>query len=100
MITLVPFDLAIIDSNAIQFEGSTDIFTVLIEINKFNLQFSSKVRDASAIFFSKFFTRPDIQKTDFLEKFIKWSTETINKLKNDPIQAFYISGKFSFIKNY
>ena len=67
VITLVPFNLDIIDSGVIQLpnedgEVVTEIVAVMLEIGKFYLKSLTKMREASALFLSKLFTRPDIQK--------------------------------------
>lgn len=40
---------------------ATDIVSLMIEIGKFYLGSLTKIREASALFLGKLFTRPDIQ---------------------------------------
>jgi len=72
IIVLVPFDLVTIDSRYLQMEVVqysktiqpktyiNDICNILIELGKFYLNTSTKMRDASAVFLSNFFSRTDI----------------------------------------
>lgn len=83
VIALVPFNLDIIDSGVVEMETeegekASEIVELMLEIGKFYLRSLTKMREASALFLSKLFTRPDIQKRGILEKFINFS---INKLK-------------------
>ena len=88
VIVLVPFNLDIIDSGIIQLPTenntiATEIVDVMLEIGKFYLRSLTKMREASAIFLSKLFTRPDIQKRAILPKYIDYiiyKLETIGQL--------------------
>lgn len=40
---------------------ATDIISLMLEIGKFYLASLTKIREASALFLGKLFTRPDIQ---------------------------------------
>lgn len=95
IIILVPFDLVTIDSQHMDMdvfnasavnnplrhsqkaEKCLDITTNLIEIGKYYLNSSTKLREASSKFLSNLFQRPDIQKTLTLSAYIDWSTQTI-----------------------
>lgn len=72
VIALVPFNLDIIDAGVINLkreeDGSsiTEIVDVMIEIGKYYLKSLTKMREASALFLGKLFTRPDIQKRKLL----------------------------------
>lgn len=77
VIALVPFNLDIIDSGIITFERedgtqATEIVDVMIEIGKFYLKSLSKMKEAAALFLSKLFTRPDIQKRGVLPIYIAY----------------------------
>ena len=71
VIALVPFNLDIIDAGVITLQreedGSsiTEIVDVMIEVGKYYLKSLTKMREASALFLGKLFTRPDIQKRKF-----------------------------------
>ena len=72
VIVLVPFDLVIIDSDTIKMknekgEDVNQIVDLLIEIGKHYLKSLTKMREASALFLGKLFTRPDIQKRALLK---------------------------------
>ena len=71
VIALVPFNLDIIDSGVVQMEKdeggiASDIVSLMLEIGKYYLRSLTKIREASALFLSKLFTRPDIQKLGIL----------------------------------
>ena len=72
VIALVPFNLDIIDTGVITLQrdedGSsiTEIVDVMIEVGKYYLKSLTKMREASALFLGKLFTRPDIQKRKML----------------------------------
>lgn len=72
VIALVPFNLDIIDAGVITLQrdedGSsiTEIVDVMIEVGKYYLKSLTKMREASALFLGKLFTRPDIQKRKLL----------------------------------
>ena len=71
VIALVPFNLDIIDSGVVQMEKdeggiASDIVSLMLEIGKYYLRSLTKIREASALFLSNLFTRPDIQKLGIL----------------------------------
>ena len=83
VIALVPFNLDIIDSGVVKMESedggvASEIVSLMLEIGKFYLRALTKIREAAALFLSKLFTRPDIQKRGVLETFINFS---LTKLK-------------------
>ena len=83
VIALVPFNLDIIDSGVIELPTAdgrvaTEIVDVMLEIGKFYLKSLTKMREASALFLSKLFTRPDIQKRGVLPQYVNG---VVNKLK-------------------
>jgi hypothetical protein len=45
---------------------ATDIVTIMLEVGKFYLRSLTKIREASAQFLGKLFTRPDIQSKGLL----------------------------------
>lgn len=57
---------------------ASEIVSLMLEIGKFYLRALTKIREAAALFLSKLFTRPDIQKRGVLETFINFS---LTKLK-------------------
>ena len=67
----------------------------IIEVMKFYLKSTTKNRDAAAVVLSKFFTRSDIQKTDLLKQYVLWGADTIQNLKTDPVQQFFVTGIYS-----
>ena len=78
VIALVPFNLDIIDSGVVEMptedgEKASEIVSLMLEIGKFYLRSLTKMREASALFLSKLFTRPDIQKRGILESYINFS---------------------------
>ena len=102
IIILVPFDLSTIDSKAFSFVDqkvfnklSDNLPSNLILISQFYLKSITKIREAAGVFLASFFSRPDIQKLNILEEFLKWSSTMINTLKEDPLNAFFITGIFN-----
>lgn len=102
IIVLVPFDLKTIDSALTSLEpaGENDksaktIHDNIIDVGKFYINSPMKTRDAAAIVLSKFFSRPDIQKTDLLKNYLNWAAETIKRLEDDPFSSFFVTGIFS-----
>lgn len=57
----------------------------MLEIGKYYLKSLTKIREASALFLSKLFTRPDIQKRGVLEKFIEYSLRKLKESQNNPL---------------
>ena len=68
--------------------------TLLIETSKVYLRSTTKLREASALFLSKLFTRPDIQKRDVLSEYIAYVLNQLNTLKDDQINSFFICGLY------
>ena len=118
IIILVPFDLATIDSRNMKMqrfdavaennpkkELSTEepanvcdnITDNLIEIGKFYLNTSTKLREASSQFLSNLFARSDILKTQTIAKFLTWAAETIQKYESDPFSINLCAGIYSSI---
>lgn len=64
----------------------------MIELAKFYLNSSTKLKDASSQFLSNLFGRPDIQKTKKLVQYISWATETIEKFALDMMQDSFVGG--------
>lgn len=101
IIILVPFDLSTIDSKAFGFlEGNEDnkfsnLSNNLILISQFYLKSITKIREAAGVFLARFFSRPDIQKMNLLEDFLKWAASMIQNLQMDPLNAFFITGIFN-----
>ena len=90
VIALVPFNLDIIDSGIITFEREdgtqvTEIVDVMIEIGKFYLKSLSKMKEAAALFLSKLFTRPDIQKRGVLPIYIAYVLQKLKSISNNPM---------------
>lgn len=71
----------------------------MIEIGKFYLRSLTKMREASALFLSKLFTRPDIQKLAALPRYINFVIERLNQGSNDPLESFFICGLFESLCN-
>jgi hypothetical protein len=83
VIVLLPFNLDSFDSKVVEMvlengEIACDIVSLMLGIGKFYLRDLTKIREASALFLSKLFTRPDIQKKGLLGEYIR---ESLIKLK-------------------
>jgi hypothetical protein len=86
VIILAPFDLATIDSNLFsqvgahltndRYKGS--IVLCLVNLGIGYLNSSTKVRNASALFLSKLFSRPDVLSMGLLGDFFTWAIEKIS----------------------
>lgn len=110
IIVLVPFDLSTIDSRFLEMEtqkfeaeigqapkkleSSADICTNLIEIGKFYLRSTTKMREASAVFMANLLGRPDVLKTAILSSYIHYSIQAIEKLFDDMLQASFVAGLY------
>lgn len=83
VIALVPFNLDIIDAGVLTLDRDedgtkiTEIIDVMIEIGKYYLKSLTKMREASALFLGKLFTRPDIQKRGLLPVYLKYVIRTL-----------------------
>jgi hypothetical protein len=66
----------------------------MIEVAKTYLRSLTKTRQAAAMFLSKLFTRPDIQKRNVLPTFIDYVLNTLKNLKGSPLDNFFICGLF------
>jgi len=101
IIILVPFDLSTIDSKVFSFLETneqnkiTNLPNNLILISQFYLKSTTKIREAAGVFLASFFSRPDIQKMNLLEDFLKWAASMIQSLEQDPLNAFFITGIFN-----
>lgn len=78
VIALLPFSLDTMDSQVVEMqkedgEIATDIVSLMLEIGKFYLRSLTKIREASAIFLGKIFTRPDIQAKKLLSEFVNYA---------------------------
>jgi len=49
----------------------------LVNLGVHYLRSSTKLRNASALFLSKLFSRPDVLKSSLLKDFIRWSVKTV-----------------------
>jgi hypothetical protein len=83
VIVLLPFNLDTLDSQVVEMEMengeiASDIVSLMLAIGKFYLRALTKIREASALFLSKLFTRPDIQKMGLLAAYIKESLGKLN----------------------
>ena len=90
VIALVPFNLDIIDSGVVEMqnddgEKASEIVELMLEIGKFYLRSLTKMREASALFLSKLFTRPDIQKRGILEKYINFSLKKLKEIRESSL---------------
>ena len=56
---------------------ATDIVSLMLELGKFYLRSLTKIREASALFLSKLFTRPDVQAKGLLKEYIKYSIQKL-----------------------
>ena len=100
VIVLVPFDLQTIDSNlflGLQEQVSVpslsgSILLCLLNLGITYLKSSTRIRNAGALFLSKLFSRPDVLKTPLLGEFVKWSVETIQRLQDDVVNGFFVTG--------
>ena len=100
VIVLAPFDLATIDSNLFkdvpenlaneQLSGS--IVLQLVNMGLGYLNSSTKVRNASALFLSKLFSRHDVLRLGLLKDFFTWAVAKANSLYKDIGSAFYVTG--------
>ncbi|KAL4496061.1 hypothetical protein ABPG72_015483 [Tetrahymena utriculariae] len=119
IIILVPFDLVTIDSQHMNMEifdaaiinspalrkqqgvstpqRCKGITNNLIEIGKYYLNSSTKLREASSQFLSNFFARTDIQKTSTLYEFIEWAIKTVQQFEKDPFSINLCAGIYSSI---
>lgn len=77
-----------------QEDGSkaTDIISLMLEVGKFYLKSLTKIREASALFLSKLFTRPDIQSKGLLPKYINYCIDKLEKVKDNPLDNFLVCG--------
>lgn len=97
VIALLPFNLDIMDSEVVAMEQedgkiATDIVSIMLEIGKFYLRSLTKIREASALFLSKLFTRPDIQSKGLLAEYIKYAINKLEQVKNNPMDNFLVCG--------
>lgn len=66
----------------------------MIEIGKYYLRSLTKMREASAMFLGKLFTRPDIQKRGLLPEYVKYVIKTLQSTENSPMNTFFICGMY------
>jgi hypothetical protein len=52
------------------------------------------MREASALFLGKLFTRPDIQKRAILPDYIKYVIRTLQSTESNPMNTFFICGLY------
>jgi len=52
------------------------------------------MREASALFLGKLFTRPDIQKRGLLPDYIKYVIRTLGSVQSNPMNTFFICGLY------
>ena len=57
----------------------------MLEIGKYYLKSLTKMREASALFLSKLFTRPDIQKRGVLHNYVKDVMVKLNEIGLNPL---------------
>ena len=72
----------------------TEIVEVMVEIGKFYLHSLTKMREAAALFLSKLFTRPDIQKRGVLPIYIDFVLQRLQQAGSDPRDNFFICGLY------
>lgn len=104
VIALVPFDLNIIDSGVIVMpseEGGSaaEIVEVMIEIGKHYLKSLTKMREAAALFLSKLFTRPDIQKRGVLPQYVLYVLGKLKVINSNPLENFFVCGLYESLCN-
>ena len=66
----------------------------MVEIGKFYLHSLTKMREAAALFLSKLFTRPDIQKRGVLPIYIDFVLQRLQQAGSDPRDNFFICGLY------
>lgn len=99
VIILVPFDLKTIDSEHIEIynekgEKVQEMVELLLEISKHYLKATTKLKEAAAIFLSKLFTRPDIQKRNLLREYIDYTLHNLKMLSLDTANTFFVCGLY------
>ena len=99
VIILVPFDLKTIDSKHIQIknakgENIEEMVELLLEISKYFLRATTKLKEAAAIFLSKLFTRPDIQKRHLLKEYVEYALANLKSLQEDQLNSFFLCGLY------
>lgn len=57
------------------------------------------MRQASALFLSKLFTRPDIQKRGVLPKYVAQVIAKLEKIGLDPLENFFVCGLYESLAN-
>ena len=91
LILYLPFDLSILDSKACNIfnetlglaEENDGIVDVIMAICKHFLASTSVSSKSAAECLAKLFSRKDIRERDFMERYVDWSIETIDKCKDD-----------------
>jgi hypothetical protein len=63
---------------------------VIINICKNFLNTTTRVNEAASICLGRFFTREDIKKEDYLQKYIEWAQFVIEENQEDPRATFFI----------
>lgn len=99
VIILVPFDLTTIDSKNIEIhnergEKVQEMVELLLETSKHYLKATTKLKEAAAIFLSKLFTRPDIQKRNLLKQYIEYVLQHLKVLASDQVSSFFVCGLY------
>lgn len=55
---------------------------------------TTKLKEAAAIFLSKLFTRPDIQKRNLLKEYIDYTLLNLKALSFDNLNTFFVCGLY------
>lgn len=103
LILLMPFDLAILDSNLsstfneqLGIKPDAQIVDVIIGLcKKYLCSTSGIISQAAAQCLGKLFSRKDIKEKDWMEVYINWAMEFILKSQNEPMTAFHCAGIYS-----
>jgi len=72
---------------------------VMLEIGKFYLKSLTKMREASALFLSKLFTRPDIQKRGVLSQYVNDVVKKLKAIGHNPMDNFLVCGLYESLTN-
>ena len=71
----------------------------MVELGKFYLRSLTKLREAAALFLSKLFTRPDIQKRKELPKYVEYVLKELERVGTDPLENFLVCGLYESLCN-
>ena len=71
----------------------------MLEVGKYYLRSLTKLREASALYISKLFTRPDIQKRGLLHKYVFYTLERLKTISQNPLENFVVCGLYESLYN-